>query len=135
MTAFDEMFGRSAIPRPAYESYAKWLETENMHDLQLTYGELPPTVVTVTGSGGNHFFFKAPEGVVTKTDKDVLEKRYTIIEYIQTQWKDIKQIQNQLGNIHDLERLRRYVIQKQISPAQLITIYSNCEKIVTIYDQ
>ena len=34
MTAFDEMFGRSAIPRPAYESYAKWLETENMHDLQ-----------------------------------------------------------------------------------------------------
>ena len=68
------------------------------------------------------------------TDKDILEKRYNIIDYIQSQWKDIKQIQNQLGNIHDLERLRRYVIQKQISPAQLITIYSNCEKIVTIYE-
>lgn len=47
---------------------------ENMYDLQLTYGELPSTVVTVTGSGGNHYFFKAPEGVITKTDKDVLAK-------------------------------------------------------------
>jgi DNA mismatch repair protein MutS len=68
------------------------------------------------------------------TDKDVLEKRYNIIDYIQTQWKDMKQIQNQLGNIHDLERLRRYIIQKQISPAQIITIYSNCEKIAAIYE-
>ena len=47
---------------------------ENLYDLQLTYGELPQTLVTVTGSGGNHFFFKAPVGVITKTDKDVLAK-------------------------------------------------------------
>ena len=51
---------------------------ENMYDLQLTYGEFPSTLVTVTGSGGNHFFFKAPEGLVTKTDKDVLANHIDI---------------------------------------------------------
>ena len=34
MNAFDEMFGRSSNPRRAYESYFKWLETENIRDLQ-----------------------------------------------------------------------------------------------------
>ena len=67
------------------------------------------------------------------TDKDILEKRYNIIEYIQNQWTDMKSIQQQLGSIHDLERMRRYIIQRQISPSQVITICNNCQIINNIY--
>ena len=67
------------------------------------------------------------------TNKTILQNRYDIIDYIQQNWETIKPIRNQLGKIHDIERLRRYIIQKQISPSQVIRILNNCKTISTIY--
>ena len=47
MTPFDEMFGRSSNPRQAYENYAKWLDSENMSDLQKKNKEANASAATV----------------------------------------------------------------------------------------
>ena len=67
------------------------------------------------------------------TNKNVLQSRYDIIEYIQDNWESAKNIRSELGKIHDVERLRRYIIQKQITPAQVIRILNNCITISSIY--
>lgn len=67
------------------------------------------------------------------TNKNVLQSRYDIIEYIQDNWESVKNIRSELGKIHDVERLRRYIIQKQITPAQVIRILNNCITISSIY--
>ena len=67
------------------------------------------------------------------TNKHVLQSRYDIIDYIQENWETLKPIRAELGKIHDIERLRRYIIQKQIAPAQVIRILSNCKTISKVY--
>jgi DNA mismatch repair protein MutS len=67
------------------------------------------------------------------TNKHVLQSRYDIIDYIQENWETIKPIRAELGKIHDIERLRRYIIQKQIAPTQVIRILSNCKTISKVY--
>lgn len=41
---------------------------DTLADLEATYGELPPTVEVVTGSGGRHLYFRWPEGLVIRND-------------------------------------------------------------------
>lgn len=45
---------------------------ESLRDLQMQYDDLPPTMETKTGSGGRHYFYRAPDGVRIITDKNVL---------------------------------------------------------------
>lgn len=45
---------------------------ESLHQLQMTYDDLPPTMETQTGGGGLHYFYRAPTGVRVTTDKNVL---------------------------------------------------------------
>jgi len=45
---------------------------ETIFDLQIEHGEFPETIRVTTGSGGDHYFFKAPEGERIITDKNIL---------------------------------------------------------------
>lgn len=46
--------------------------SDTMHDLQMTHDDLPETCEAITGSGGQHLIYRAPEGVNIVTDKGVL---------------------------------------------------------------
>lgn len=48
------------------------LGADSLHDLQMQYDDLPPTMTTKTGGGGLHFKYKSPDGVTVITDKNVL---------------------------------------------------------------
>lgn len=41
---------------------------DTLADLELTYGDLPPTVECVTGSGGRHLYFRYPDGHEIRND-------------------------------------------------------------------
>lgn len=41
---------------------------ESLADLEATYGKLPDTPTVLTGSGGAHYYFKMPSGVVITND-------------------------------------------------------------------
>lgn len=41
---------------------------ETLQDLEDAYGPLPETPTVVTGSGGRHYYFKAPAGMVIRND-------------------------------------------------------------------
>ena len=45
---------------------------DTLHDLQMRNDDLPETLTAVTGSGGRHFFYRAPEGVSIKTGTNTL---------------------------------------------------------------
>ena len=45
---------------------------DTLLDVQMQHDDLPPTLQAKTGSGGQHLFFRAPEGVRIVTDKNVL---------------------------------------------------------------
>ena len=45
---------------------------DNFDDLQMANDDLPQTLEQRTGSGGKHLFFKAPDGLEMKTDKNTL---------------------------------------------------------------
>lgn len=45
---------------------------ETFHDLQMQHDEIPETVQAITGGGGRHYLFKAPPGVVIKTDRNIM---------------------------------------------------------------
>ena len=45
---------------------------ETLDSVQMAHDDLPPTATAITGSGGKHLFFKAPEGMFIGTDKNVL---------------------------------------------------------------
>jgi len=45
---------------------------ESLDEVQMAHDDLPPTAMAKTGSGGRHLFFKAPEGFIVGTDKNVL---------------------------------------------------------------
>ncbi len=40
---------------------------ESLHDLEQRYGTLPSTIITLTGSGGAHYWFKHPGGKVSNS--------------------------------------------------------------------
>ena len=125
------------LPIPTYDRQNKYMHTGNHSLLQLNIigkGD-DLTIVDIlnkckTSLGKREFNRHILYPI---TDKDVLEKRYTIIEYIQNQWQEMKPLRNMLSSIHDLERLRRYAIQLHISPGQMVTIANDCENISTIY--
>lgn len=41
---------------------------DTLADLELTYGDLPPTVECVTGTGGRHLYFRYPDGHEIRND-------------------------------------------------------------------
>lgn len=45
---------------------------ETIQDLQRDNDDLPPTMEGKTGSGGKHYFYRFPEGIKIRTDKNVL---------------------------------------------------------------
>jgi len=45
---------------------------DTLHDLQMQNEDFPETLTAVTGSGGRHFFFRAPEGTFVKTGTNIL---------------------------------------------------------------
>lgn len=45
---------------------------DNLDDLCMANDDLPETLQQITGSGGKHYFFKAPDGVAITTGKNVL---------------------------------------------------------------
>jgi len=45
---------------------------ETLDNVQMAHDDLPITATAITGSGGKHLFFRAPEGMVIGTDKNVL---------------------------------------------------------------
>jgi len=48
------------------------LGQESLEELQLRFDDFPLTLEAKTGSGGRHYFFRAPQGVRIITDKNVL---------------------------------------------------------------
>ena len=48
------------------------LGEESLIDLQMRFEDFPPSLEAKTGSGGRHYFFRAPPGVRIVTDKNVL---------------------------------------------------------------
>lgn len=48
------------------------LGAETILDLQRDNDDLPPTMEGRTGSGGTHYFYRFPEGIKVRTDKNVL---------------------------------------------------------------
>lgn len=48
------------------------LGADSFDDLQMANDDLPQTLEQITGSGGRHYFFTAPEGVKITTGKNVL---------------------------------------------------------------
>lgn len=45
---------------------------ESLDEVQMAHDDLPPTAMAKTGSGGRHLFFRAPDGFIVGTDKNVL---------------------------------------------------------------
>lgn len=45
---------------------------DTLHDLQMQNDDLPDTMTAITGSGGRHFFYRAPAGVKVKTGTNTL---------------------------------------------------------------
>ena len=45
---------------------------ETLDNVQMAHDDLPITATAITGSGGKHLFFRAPEGMIIGTDKNVL---------------------------------------------------------------
>lgn len=45
---------------------------DSLHDLQMKHDDLPDTLTAITGSGGRHLFYRAPEGISVKTGTNTL---------------------------------------------------------------
>lgn len=66
-------------------------------------------------------------------NKQELQSRYDIIEYIQENWSELNGISNRLTCIRDIERLNRYLIHETITPSQFIGIFNTCISTLEIH--